>query len=111
MANPGYRLEEIISQRQLTDEVWLMKIKGDFKGEPGQFYMLRIPGQDPLLPRPLSICDLDEEGISFLYQKVGRGTDLITKMGEGSKIEILGPLGTGFKLLIPKIGLPLWLEG
>lgn len=98
MENKAYVESEILYNKALTDEVYLMKIKGDFQGLAGQFYMVRSWSTYPLLSRPLSICDIDQDGISFLYLVVGEGTSLFSKLKEGDKISTLGPLGNGFDL-------------
>ena len=97
MVKSGYRRFFLTEKEQINEDIYKIKIAGRFSGNPGQFYMLRFIGQDPLLPRPLSICDLDEEGITFLFQKVGRGTAMLSQMSLGSPVELLGPLGNGFK--------------
>jgi dihydroorotate dehydrogenase electron transfer subunit len=74
--------------------------------QPGQFVMLKIHGsQTPLLRRPFSLFKKDlvrhrqkeEQGrFSILYKIVGRGTQKMTEMGKGAKVDIIGPLGNGF---------------
>ncbi|MCK9229481.1 MAG: dihydroorotate dehydrogenase electron transfer subunit [Syntrophales bacterium] len=70
---------------------------------PGQFVMIRTPGADsPLLPRPFSIYSRDEgEGtqwIDLLYRVVGEGTQQLASRGNGDGIDVLGPLGKGFRI-------------
>lgn len=93
-----YKNFKIISNKHIGENVYEMKISGNLKGNPGQFYMVRNWELDPFLSRPFSICDLDDESITFLYMVVGRGTDLFSKMKSGDEISLLGPLGKGFKI-------------
>ena len=93
-----YIESEIILNEEISDGIFKLVLKGKFQGDPGQFYMLRAWDESPLLPRPLSICDLDEESITFLYAVVGKGTSIISSMRVGESIKILGPLGNGFEL-------------
>lgn len=66
---------------------------------PGQFVHLRIPGQDPfVLRRPFSIFKADEQGITILYKKIGRGTAAMETIAAGDLVNLLGPLGNGFPL-------------
>lgn len=67
---------------------------------PGQFVMLRTTcGQDPLLRRPLSIHQTsDDGGVQIVLKVVGRGTDLLARLQSGDIVEILGPLGQGFRI-------------
>ena len=77
-------------------------------GTCGQFYMLRTSEtSDPLLARPISIYDTDEEKrtVTFIYVVVGRGTELMSKMHVGDDIALFGPLGEAFPLLDEDITL------
>jgi dihydroorotate dehydrogenase electron transfer subunit len=73
--------------------------------EPGQFLQVRPDwGRDPLLPRPFSVHRRlagpggEPRGVSILYRIVGRGTRLLTAVGRGDEVRILGPLGRAFDL-------------
>jgi dihydroorotate dehydrogenase electron transfer subunit len=73
--------------------------------EPGQFLMVRVSDQPfPLLRRPFSIHSMaalsKDEGsdIEILYKIVGRGTNLMANWKRGKRLDILGPLGSGFSL-------------
>lgn len=93
----AYVEREILSNIEVSKDIYKMKVQGDFKGRPGQFYMVRgWLGLDPFLSRPLSINSLDSESISFLYQDVGRGTKLLSRLKKGDSLSLLGPLGNGF---------------
>ncbi|GBC64152.1 dihydroorotate dehydrogenase electron transfer s ubunit [Desulfonema ishimotonii] len=71
---------------------------------PGQFVMVRFPGQlSPLLRRPFSIhrlvrTDGRTEGIELLYKVVGRGTEMLSLCRKGDGLDLLGPLGNGFTI-------------
>ncbi|MGB5230781.1 MAG: dihydroorotate dehydrogenase electron transfer subunit [Desulfoprunum sp.] len=67
---------------------------------PGQFVMIRVgTGNDPLLRRPFSIHQTDEDGHLQVYFKVvGRGTGMLAAVREGAEVSILGPLGRGFQV-------------
>lgn len=65
-------------------------------GVPGQFFMLRPPGR--LLPRPMSLCLAPKGELWFLLDVVGPGTRALAAAGPGEELEVLGPLGNGFRL-------------
>jgi len=71
--------------------------------QPGQFVMLR-PAQDegPLLSRPFSIYHFTRENqgiiLEILYRVVGRGTEIMSSLTEGTAMRLLGPLGHGFRI-------------
>lgn len=77
---------------------------------PGQFTMLRVSElRDPFLRRPFSFCRIfppkgrrvrpEEEGaVEIWYKVVGRGTGLMSQLREGQRLDLLGPLGNGFRV-------------
>jgi len=70
--------------------------------KPGQFVEVKCSDSyEPLLRRPISIHRLSAEHKTFelLYDVVGKGTELLTKYFVGEEIDVLGPLGEGFKLI------------
>lgn len=61
---------------------------------PGQFVNLKVgPGPDPLLRRPVSICDVEGDVVRLLVRVVGRGTAALSRMRRGDEMDALGPLG------------------
>lgn len=95
-----YRECNVIENKSISDGIYKLKIEGKFNAKPGQFYMLRAWGVYPLLPRPISIYDIDDESISFLYEVKGEGTKIFKDLNNGDKIGIAGPLGNGFDVSI-----------
>lgn len=65
---------------------------------PGQFFMVRAWGFEPLLSRPISVSTASKKEVTFLYAALGKGTKLLSKVRTGDEIEILGPLGNGFNV-------------
>ena len=68
--------------------------------QPGQFVHIRVSGQlDPLLRRPFSICGVDRDAglVRFWYQVIGKGTKLMSGLAIGEALDVIGPLGKGFK--------------
>lgn len=98
-------MAEILSNIQVSPGVYRMKIAGNYEGRVGQFYMLRGSRIDPLLSRPLSIFDLRDHYIEFLYQVVGEGTHLFASLKRGDSLNLVGPLGNGFPVVEGKTAL------
>ncbi|MBQ3108137.1 MAG: dihydroorotate dehydrogenase electron transfer subunit [Clostridia bacterium] len=92
-------MAKIVDNVKLEGGFSLMTLDGVTMGRPGQFVMVR-PGKglDPLLGRPISLYNADEEHTYLLYQKVGRGTEMLQELREGDEIEVTGPFGNGFPL-------------
>jgi len=94
-------MAEIIRNETIASGIYRMTVSGAPIGRAGQFFMLRVPGAlDPLLGRPISICEIDaKQGeTTFVYQTVGRGTAQFARLLVGQQIEVQGPYGNGFPL-------------
>ena len=87
---------EIISNKQLTESIFEMILKGDTSSitAPGQFINIKLDGF--YLRRPISICDYDDSTITIIYKVVGDGTEVMSKMYSGEKLDVLCGLGNGF---------------
>jgi len=75
-------------------------------GAPGQFFMLEAPGR--LLPRPMSLCFAPRGELAFLIDPIGPGTRAICTVEPGDELQVLGPLGNGFRLELDR---PLLVGG
>jgi dihydroorotate dehydrogenase electron transfer subunit len=65
-------------------------------GFPGQFFMLSPPGR--LLPRPMSLCLATRKELAFLIDPIGPGTRALVELARGHPVDVLGPLGNGYRL-------------
>lgn len=74
----------------------------------GQFVNILIDGL--YLRRPISVCDYDENSLTLVYKVVGKGSEKLSKMTGGEKLDILVGLGNGYD--ISKAGdTPLLIGG
>lgn len=87
---------EIKSNKKLTDSIFEMVLIGDTTSitAPGQFINIKLDGF--YLRRPISICDYDDTSITIIYKVVGTGTEVMSKMNSGEKLDVLCGLGNGF---------------
>lgn len=79
---------------------------------PGQFLQVLIENaQHTFLRRPLSVHNVDykKNSISMLIQQVGEGTEKLSKLKQGEKINVIYPLGNSFTL--PHKGEKVLLTG
>jgi len=86
----------------------------------GQFVEIYTGNGVNLLPRPISICEIDRNRgtLRLVYQVVGKGTEIFSKKVEGDILKIIGPLGNGYNIKNVKksifvgggIGVPPLLE-
>lgn len=86
----------VLSNDQLSKDFWRICVRAAHRGKPGQFYLLRAWDKEPVLSRPVSIFDQEEDRLSFLYKTVGRGTERIAALKPGDDLYIQGPLGNWF---------------
>jgi NAD(P)H-flavin reductase len=75
-------------------------------GIPGQFFMLRT--RATLLPRPMSLCLASPGELGFLVDPIGPGTRALAELERGEEVDVLGPLGNGFRLDVER---PLLVGG
>lgn len=88
----------ILSNEHVATDIYHMKVAYTGNVAPGQFFMVRTWLKEPLLSRPLSVFNYNEDVIEFLYQKVGEGTRLLKNAKAGERIELQGPYGQGFPI-------------
>lgn len=93
----------VIEQEKITSEIYSLWIQtGQIAGEakPGQFLSLYSRDESRMLPRPVSICEIDREKgrIRMVYRVCGKGTEEFSHLTPGDRLEVLGPLGNGFPL-------------
>lgn len=90
------------SIQELVPNTYLLKVFSPSiasKIKPGQFCNIKVSETDyPLLRRPFSICEVDEEYLHFMFDVHGEGTRILADKIIGDEIDILGPLGNGFTL-------------
>ena len=94
---------KVVSQQALTDDIFSMWIQADEiagAAVPGQFISVYTKDTGKLLPRPISLCQVDKEKgqLRIVYRVVGAGTSQFSGYQAGADIEIMGPLGNGFPL-------------
>lgn len=107
----------IQSHKQIADQIFELTVSGELVTKmttPGQFVHIKVTnGIDPLLRRPISIChvDVDKKQLTMLYRADGKGTKILSERQVGEKVDILGPLGTGFPIQEAKRGETALLVG
>lgn len=100
-------------------DMWIRTSEIAKLAQPGQFLSLYCTDGSRLLPRPISICEIDRQdvGLRLVYRVAGKGTQEFSQMGAGTQLQIVGPLGNGFCggpkdafLIGGGIGIPPLLE-
>lgn len=85
---------------EIEKDIYLQKIKSPEIAKcinPGQFLNIKInDGILPLLRRPFSICDVEDDNIFIIFNTYGQGTKMLSRKPKGELLNILAPLGKGF---------------
>ncbi len=113
---------KVVSQEKLTDDIFSMWIQAEeiaAAAKPGQFISVYTKDASRLLPRPISLCEVDraQGRLRIVYRVAGAGTDEFSRYQAGDDTQVMGPLGNGFPLKDKKafligggIGIPPMLE-
>ena len=121
----------IAEQQEIAEHIYSLWLKADQiarEARPGQFVSVYCRDESRLLPRPISICEIDKEGgrLRLVYRTAGAGTREFSRLAAGDSLELVGPLGNGFpldkgyrKVLLvgggigvpPMVELAKWLPG
>ena len=113
---------KVVRQENIATDIFSMVIEAKeiaSQAVPGQFVDLYSADGSKLLPRPISLCEIDREKgtLRLVYRIAGKGTAEFSKLQSGDTIDVLGPLGNGFNLEDGKailigggIGIPPMLQ-
>lgn len=92
----------VVSHQPLTHNVFELVLAGSLARQvacPGQFVNVRIGhGQQFLLRRPISIAAVNKDELTIIYRTEGAGTKELSRVKVNDKVDVLGPLGSGYDL-------------
>ena len=92
----------VISQKEIAANIFDMWVETDLAKDahPGQFVGVYPKNKSTILPRPISICEVNTEktALRLVYRIAGQGTREFSGFAAGDSVEILGILGNGFPL-------------
>lgn len=96
-------LAVITEQKEIATDIYSMWLQTDqiaAEAVPGQFLSVYSNDGSRMLPRPISICEVDKEQgrLRLVYRIAGKGTLEFSGYQTGDTLEIVGPLGNGFPL-------------
>ena len=93
---------KVLSQEMLADGIYSLWIETEaaLTARPGQFVSVYTTDASKLLPRPISICEIDKEAkrLRLVYRVTGEktGTKQFSESKAGDFVPVIGPLGNGF---------------
>ena len=92
----------VISQKEIATDIYDCWIATSLakQAKPGQFICVYPKDRSTLLPRPISICEVnaDKTALRIVYRVAGAGTREFSGYQAGDSISVLGTLGNGFPL-------------
>ena len=93
---------KVLSQREIAPRIYDLWLESGLaaQAKPGQFIGVYPKNAATLLPRPISICEVNGErtALRIVYRIAGKGTAEFSTLKENDSIDILGTLGNGFSL-------------
>ena len=94
---------EILYNNEISSQIFEMCLFAPNvakEAKAGQFINIYTGLGEYILPRPISINEIDiEKGtVTVVYQVIGKGTEFFSGLASGQEIKILGTLGNGFDI-------------
>ncbi len=88
----------IIENKIIAKDVYKMLLRGDTSAikNSGEFVNIQLDGF--YLRRPISVCDVEGDVLTLIYKVVGKGTEAMSKMPEGTDLQAMTGLGNGYDL-------------
>lgn len=95
-----YETGTVSSITELAPGIFDMTVKCTLSKNavPGQFVMIYPNNKSTLLPRPISICEILDDGIRFVFRVAGKGTKEFSGYNVGEEVKVMGPVGNGYPL-------------
>lgn len=92
----------VVSQKQIAEQIYDLWMETELAEEAhaGQFVAVYPHNAATLLPRPISICEVDRDRgrMRLVYRIAGKGTAEFSACRTGDSLEVLGVLGNGFPI-------------
>lgn len=100
MAISEVSLAKILKKSEIANGIFEFVIDANNKlntAKAGQF--IHVKCDDTVyLRRPISICEIKNNTLRFIFQVRGKGTLALSKFNEGDMLNVMGPLGNGFSV-------------
>lgn len=102
MAHKKKTTVTVVSQKQIAEQIYDLWLETELAEEAhaGQFVAVYPHNAATLLPRPISICEVDRDRgrMRLVYRIAGKGTAEFSACRTGDNLEVLGVLGNGFPI-------------
>lgn len=102
MAHKKKTTVTVVSQKEIAEQIYDLWLETELAEEAhaGQFVAVYPHNAATLLPRPISICEVDRDRsrMRLVYRIAGKGTAEFAACRAGDSLEVLGVLGNGFPI-------------
>ncbi len=92
---------KVVSNSKLCDRFWRLEFSApsiEKHTKPGQFVHIRVnDGLEPFFRRPFSVYRA-KKNTEVFYEVVGPGTQIMSEYKKGDVIDVIGPVGSAFKM-------------
>ncbi len=94
---------KVLSINKINDIIFEFECEvGDIVSQckNGQFCSIYVNSNANILPRPISISEIDihKKAVKFVVAIVGEGTKLLSNIKVGEKVTMIAPIGNGFNI-------------
>lgn len=88
-----YKKYDVKENKRMAEDLFLLKLGGNIKAEPGQFIFAWLPEKGE---KPFSV--FDDKPLTLLIQKRGCFTAELSQLKEGGHVYIRGPYGSSLNI-------------
>ena len=96
---------ELFNNLSINDEYFILQFVWEHQPpKAGQFFMLKPLRASTFLPRPISILEynIEQKIVKFLIAKRGKGTQELSQLTVGEKVQLTGPIGNTWAQFLPE---------
>jgi dihydroorotate dehydrogenase electron transfer subunit len=93
---------QVIDCRPVNSNIYVLNFRSTEIASsilPGQFINVKVNEfSQPLLRRPFSVYRTNNDIVEIIFNVIGRGTTVLSTKRYGETIDVIGPLGTSFRV-------------
>jgi len=96
---------ELVNKTLINEEYFTLQFTWlGSQPKAGQFFMIKPVRSSVFLSRPFGIFDFfpEKKTVKFLICKKGRGTEELSSLRNGDKVQLTGPFGNTWEEFLPK---------
>ena len=98
LTDPEFMLTSSLKDKILSRSSIRLMQSDNFKKKSLYDKLMNVYVPSKTLRRPISVCDSENGVLRLVYQVKGEGTKIMSEMKKGESVDILAPLGNGFKI-------------